>query len=104
MRRGMRLGLAGAAAVAVVLLLVSGLPTLFALAIYQAAFPSSISWDGKSAYAKCPSAIADARHWPSTPREACAAMHLCANEAQLSESQGRLLSEAIRKTPGCDAP
>jgi len=35
------------------------------------------------------------------PQAACAAMHLCANEAPLSDSQKRLLDRAIHKTPNC---
>jgi hypothetical protein len=68
--------------------------------VSRAVFPSAISWDAKDAFAKCPSAIANA-DWPKAPANACAAMHLCANEAVLSEQQTKALYDAIRKTEGC---
>jgi hypothetical protein len=57
----------------------------------------------KDAYAKCESAIAHA-DWPKAPANACAAMHMCANEAVLSEAQTKALYVATRKTPGCQEP
>ena len=67
-------------------------------------FPARISWDGKTAWKRCESAIAGKTSWPATPEAACAAMHLCANEAVLSEEQVDQLTQAIRATPGCQAP
>jgi len=67
-------------------------------------FPAVISWDGKTAWRRCDSAIAGQTSWPSSPGAACAAMQLCANEAPLSEAQRRRLYQAIRDTPGCPEP
>jgi hypothetical protein len=67
-------------------------------------FPSRISWEGKTAWARCESAIAGRTSWPDAPQAACAAMHLCANEAPLSEAQRKSLYDAIRKTEGCGEP
>lgn len=66
--------------------------------------PSRISWDGKTAWKRCDSAIAGKTTWPAAPQDACAAMHLCANEATLSEQQVEALTQAIRATPGCEPP
>jgi hypothetical protein len=73
---------------------------LYLNAAWRAVFPSTISWDAKDAFAKCSSAVANA-DWPKAPAQACAAMHLCANEAVLSEEERRRLAEMIRKTEGC---
>jgi hypothetical protein len=67
-------------------------------------FPSTISWEGKTAWKRCDSAIVGQTSWPSSPQGACAAMHLCANEAPLSPAQTRVLYRAIRATPGCQEP
>src|SRR5262245_54940822 len=67
-------------------------------------FPARISWDGKTAWKRCESAIAGRTSWPDAPDAACAAMHLCANEAPLSEEQVEQLSRAIGDTPGCQPP
>ena len=67
-------------------------------------FPSTISWDGKSAWKRCESAIAGRTSWPAGPQPRCRAMHLCANEANLSEQQLDALTQAIRETEGCEAP
>ena len=67
-------------------------------------FPSSISWDGHTAFARCPSAIAGRTSWPDSPSAACEAMHLCANEARLSAVQKKSLGQIIRTTPGCEPP
>ena len=67
-----------------------GLPSGLALArprSAQSLFPATIAWDAKHAYAKCAGAIAGSVPWPGEPRAACAAMHMCANEAQLSQPQ-----------------
>ena len=88
--------------------LASGLPSLLATVFYagitQSLFPSSVSWDGHGAYVKCDGAIAGALSWPPTSPAACQAMHMCANEATLSASQHQALADAMRKTPGCEAP
>jgi len=67
-------------------------------------FPSRISWDGKTAWKRCESAISGKTTWPATPDDACAAMHLCANEAPLSEEQVDRLTQIMRDTPGCRPP
>jgi len=72
--------------------------------IFRALFPSTINWGDKDAFMKCSGAIADPSTWPHAPNYACLAMHLCANEAVLSEDQTKALYEQIRKTPGCQDP
>jgi len=66
--------------------------------------PERISWDGKTAWKRCDSALAHRTAWPASPRAACAAMHLCANEASLSDRQKQLLAQAIQATPDCPPP
>ena len=105
-RRTVLLSAAIAAALAVAFTLAigaTGFVSMFGFWIVRAVFPSTISWDAKDAYAKCDSAIANA-DWPKAPAHACAAMHLCANEAVLSEPQTKALYEAIRGTAGCQEP
>jgi hypothetical protein len=63
--------------------------------------PATISWEGKTAWRRCDSAIAGETSWPQSPPAACRAMHLCANEAPLSEAQKQQLEQAIQATPGC---
>jgi hypothetical protein len=67
-------------------------------------FPSTISWDGHAAAARCLGAISSLWGWPSDPVEACFAMHLCANEAVLSDWRHKALYDAIHRTPGCPEP
>lgn len=67
-------------------------------------FPSRISWDGKTAWKRCESAIAGKTSWPNDPDAACAAMQLCANEAPLSEEQVDTLTQIMRDTPACQPP
>jgi hypothetical protein len=67
-------------------------------------FPARISWDGKTAWKRCESAIAGKTTWPDGAEAACAAMHLCANEAVLSEEQIDRLTQIMRDTPGCRPP
>ena len=43
--------------------------------------PQVIGWEAKNAWANCDGAIGGAVDWPSQPAAACAAMHMCANEA-----------------------
>jgi hypothetical protein len=88
--------------------LASGIPSLVAtfvyVGVYQSLFPSTVSWDSHGAYVKCNGAIAGSSPWPATPAAACLAMHMCANEATLSDSQTKTLYDQIGKTPGCRAP
>jgi hypothetical protein len=84
---------------------VPGIVAMFLYAgVYQSLFPSSVSWDSHGAYVKCAGAIADASQWPTAPALTCQAMHMCANEATLSEAQSRALAAQIRATPGCQQP
>jgi hypothetical protein len=92
--------LAGAFALA---LGATGFIGVLGFSVFRAAFPSTISWDAKDAFAKCDSAIANA-DWPKAPANACAVMHLCANEAVLPEPQTKALHDAIRRTEGCQEP
>jgi hypothetical protein len=103
---GRRRGVLFSAAVALAAALAigaTGFVGTFGFWTFRAVFPSTISWNEKDAYAKCESAIANA-DWPKAPADACAAMHLCANEAVLSEPQTKTLYAAIRKTEGCQEP
>jgi hypothetical protein len=77
---------------------------LLSIGVHDRMFPERISWEAKNAWVKCPGAIADARQWPPTPRDACEAMYLCVNEGALSELQMQALHEQIRKTAGCEQP
>jgi hypothetical protein len=77
---------------------------LLYVGIFRALFPSTINWGHKDAFMKSSGAIADPSTWPHAPNYACLAMHLCANEAVLSENQTKALYEQIRKTPGCQDP
>jgi hypothetical protein len=96
-----------AAAIAVFLLATGGgnLILLFiTLFVQSALFPSTISWDGHEAAAKCPGAIATPSRWPPGPAAACEAMWMCANEAVLTDSETKTLYAQIHKTPGCQEP
>ena len=97
-----------AAAAVGVLVAISPLPNFIALllyvGVYQGLFPSTISWDAKNAFAKCYGAIDDPRQWPPGANAACQAMHLCANEAVLSDGQHAKLYSQISRTPGCQEP
>jgi hypothetical protein len=66
--------------------------------------PSTISWDGHAAAARCHGAISSLWGWPADPVEACFAMSLCANEAVLSGWQHKALYDAIHRSPGCPEP
>ena len=102
-RRILVLATGAAALVAVAFVAMGDWPLTVIYIVYQSFFPSTISWDSKSAYAKCDGAIADPASWPKSPGKACEAMHMCANEAQLSPAQLRSLAEAVQRTPGCEA-
>ena len=82
----------------------SGIGFVVYVGIFRALFPSTIYWGDKDAFMKCPGAIADPRDWPREANYACLAMHLCANEAVLSEEQRKALYDQIHKTPGCQEP
>jgi hypothetical protein len=77
---------------------------LLYVGVFQNLFPATIWWDAKNADSKCYGAIADPRGWPASPAAACQAMHMCANEASLSERQHTALYEQISKMPGCQEP
>jgi len=77
---------------------------LYLVGTFRMLFPSTIYWGDRDAFVKCPGAIADPRKWPPAANYACLAMHLCANEAPLSEAQRRALYDQIHRTPGCQEP
>ena len=81
----------------------TGFLGVLGFSVFRAIFPSTIAWNEKDANAKCDSAISNA-DWPKAPANACAAMHMCANEAVLSEPQTNALYDAIRATAGCQEP
>ena len=93
--------LVGVVAVAAVIIAISPFPGLALRIVIEELDPTSISWDGKTAWRRCDSAIAGRTSWPQSPQGACAAMHLCANEAPLSDSQKQRLAQAIRDTLNC---
>ena len=62
--------------------------------------PATLSWDGKSAYARCPGAISGFSDWPLDKDKACAAMSLCANEGALSTKEMMRL-EKLMHSQGC---
>jgi len=65
--------------------------------------PATVSWDSKSAYARCPSAIAGFSDWPREKSRACAAMSLCANEGALSSKEMMNL-ESLMRSQDCPPP
>jgi len=67
-------------------------------------YPATISWEGKTAWKRCDSAIAGQTSWPQSSQAACEAMFLCVNEAPLSDPQKQRLSQLIHDTPGCPEP
>jgi hypothetical protein len=82
-----------------------GLPVLTVVRLAFESFrPQSISWDAKNAWTKCDGAIAGTVAWPGDPSLACAAIQMCANEANLNDEQRASLASAARRLPGCDAP
>ena len=101
------------------LALTGGVATLALLAGLAAAFPFAaiflrvalesltpqvIGWEAKNAWAKCDGAIGGTVDWPSTPALACAALHMCANEATLTAEQRTSLVSAARGLPDCGDP
>ncbi len=65
--------------------------------------PASVSWESKSAYARCPGAIAGFSAWPREKDKACAAMSMCANEGALSSKEMMSL-ESLMRSQGCQPP
>jgi hypothetical protein len=92
------------------LALLAGLVTAFPLAAIffrvtlETLRPQVIGWEAKNAWAKCDGAIGGTVDWPSKPTLACAAMHMCANEADLSAEQRTSLLSAVRRLPACGDP
>jgi hypothetical protein len=103
-RRVAIIGLVSVAAVAAAIIVISPFPGIALRIVIEELDPTSISWDGKTAWRRCDSAIAGRTSWPQSPQGACAAMHLCANEAPLSDVQKQRLAQAIRDTPDCPEP
>ena len=97
-------GLGAVAVLAALLFMLSPIPWFAAWMAYEELFPSQISWDGKTAWKRCESAIAEKTKWPEAAAARCSAMHMCANEANLSEEQVEMLTQAIRETKGCQMP
>lgn len=62
--------------------------------------PATVSWDSKSAYARCPSAIAGYSDWPREKDKACAAMSLCVDEGALSSKEMMNL-QSLMRSQGC---
>jgi len=104
LRRGAIIVLVGVAAVAAAIVAISPFPGMALRIVIEELDPTSISWDGKTAWRRCDSAIAGRTSWPQSPQGACAAMRLCANEAPLSDSQKQQLAQVIRETPDCPEP
>ena len=92
------------------LALLAGLATAYPFAAIflrvglESLTPQAIGWDAKNAWAKCDGAIGGTVDWPSRPALACAAMHMCANEASLSAEQRTSLAAAVRRLPDCGDP
>ena len=104
-----KLSLALAIGVAALALL-AGLATAFPFAAIflqvarESLMPQVIGWDAKNAWAKCDGAIGGTVDWPSKPAPACAAMHMCANEATLTAEQRTSLLSAVRRLADCGDP
>ena len=60
----------------------------------------SPDWNRHDAHRDCAAAI-DA--WPGTPSPPCSALHMCANEAQLTPAQ-RTSLEAMMRHAHCEEP
>ena len=106
MRKPLLFFVCGVAALALLAGLATAFPLpalLFRLAL-EGLRPQVISWEAKNAWSKCEDAIGGTIAWPSTPASACAAMHMCANEANLTTEQRTSLASAIRRLPECRDP
>jgi hypothetical protein len=79
-------------------------PAIFLQVALESLMPQVIGWEAKNAWAKCDGAIGGAVDWPSKPASACAAMHMCANEANLTAGQRTALVSAIRRLSDCSDP
>ncbi len=101
------LALAGCVAA---LALLAGLATAFPFAAIflrvglDSLTPQAIGWEAKNAWSKCDGAIGGTVDWPLKPALACAAMHMCANEATLTSGQRASLTSSARRLPGCGDP
>lgn len=97
---------AGAAALALIAGLVTAfpLPALLVRLGLESFRPHAIAWEAKNAWQKCEAAIGGTMAWPATAASACAAMHMCANEANLTSEQRKSLASAAHRLPGCDEP
>jgi len=106
MKKRPRLLLSAAVGMAFLFGLVMAFPAiaLFMRITFESFVPQTIAWEAKNAWAKCEGAIAGTVAWPSESTNACAAMHLCANEAPLSPRQNEGLLSAIRRLPNCGEP
>ncbi len=60
-----------------------------------------VDWDRKDAHRHCSAAIAA---YPQCPPPPCHALHMCANEADLTAGEQGLLLDMIRHVKGCDEP
>ena len=104
-----KLSLALAGGVAALALL-AGLATAFPFVAVvlrvalESLTPQVIGWEAKNAWAKCDGAIGGTVDWPSKAAPACAAMHMCANEATLTSEQHASLVSAARRLPDCSDP
>ena len=77
---------------------------IFLRVALESLMPQAIGWDAKNAWSKCDAAIGGTVDWPSKPALACAAMHMCANEATLTAGQRVSLLSAVRRLPDCGDP
>jgi hypothetical protein len=104
-----KLSLALAGGVAALALL-AGLATAFPFAAVflrvalESLRPQVIGWQAKNAWTKCDGAIGGTVAWPAESALACAAMHMCANEATLTSEQRTSLVSAVRRLPDCNDP
>jgi hypothetical protein len=72
--------------------------------VWEPLHPELIGWDSKSAWRRCDSAISGETAWPRKPPDACAAMRMCANEANLDEKRYKELVALTRRLDGCGEP
>jgi hypothetical protein len=86
------------------LLILTFMGSIFSSFTFQSMGSEIIPWEAKSAHANCEGAIAGSAPWPSEPKMACKAMHMCANEAVLTKEQDASLDSAIRRLPDCGDP
>jgi hypothetical protein len=98
------LAVAGAVLLAGAVVMTSPVAGPYLYAVFSSLRPSTIGWDAKNAWLKCEGAVAGKVDWPAAPAAACAAMHLCANEAALGLAQRASLIAAIRRLPDCSDP